>query len=111
MSRVGGVHGKPLSTIDRESRRKEKEWIKRSREHSLTGEELKIVIVNSDLVEKAREALKGLSVVTPYTLMSKLENVTYSVAKKLLEKLEEEGIVKLVSKNRRVSIYTKASAS
>lgn len=106
---MGGVHGKPLSTVDRESRRKEKEWVKKIKEQSLRGEELKVVIVDDELISKAREVLKGLKVVTPYTLMSKLENVTYTVAKRVLEKLEEEGRVKLVSRNRRVSIYTAAS--
>lgn len=107
---MGGVHGKPLSTIDRESRRLEKEIALKFREQLPRGEGVKLVVLTEELLERAREIVRGSRVVTPYTLLSKMDNITYGVAKDILERLESEGVVRLVSRNRRVSIYVPAGS-
>jgi len=52
--------------------------------------------------------LKAMKAITPYTVASKY-NLRQSVAKELINKLEEKGVVTTVSGNSRLRIYKVAS--
>jgi len=98
---MGGIHKKPISSMDKTARKKVAR--PRALESKATTEE-RIPIVTPEILEKARSIVKGLKIITPYKLTANL-NVTYGAAKDILEKLESEGLIKLVSRNRRVAIY------
>jgi len=103
---MGGVHKKPISSLEKRQR---KEEAKRRKERVMKEEriESKTSFVASELLAKAQREIKGIKVITPYTLMGKL-NVTYSVAKDILEVLERKNVVKLMTRNRRVAVYVPA---
>jgi len=107
---MGGIHKKPLSTVDRESRRAEKERLKKFvKVTSEKSEGVKVTVVSGEILNKARDIIKNSRVITPYTIVSKIEGLTYGVAKDVLEMFESEGLIKLVSRNRRISIYVPAN--
>lgn len=97
---MGGIHKKPISAMDKSSRKK----AARPKAPETKTSEERIPIVTPEIMDKARGIVKGLKIVTPYTLMSSL-NVTYGAAKDILETLEREGLIKLASRNRRVAVY------
>ncbi len=68
------------------------------------GEEEAIVELTESLVEQARRELSRERWITPYKVASRY-GIKVSLAKKLLKRLEEEGVLVLFSKSRRSSIY------
>ena len=54
--------------------------------------------------EKIIEELKGTRVLTPYAVSSRF-NIRISIAKDLLDKLEEQGLIELISGYHRLKIY------
>ncbi|TRM82954.1 hypothetical protein DJ531_07650 [Sulfolobus sp. A20-N-F6] len=65
------------------------------------------VTIDDETKRKVIDEIKKESMVTPYTLASKL-GVSISVARKTLKELETQNVVKLYSKNRRLSLYIAA---
>ena len=102
---MGGTHGKPITALEKrqkrllESEKKKKEVRVQKEERSE-----KITYVTSELISKAEKELANVKYITPYMLMSKL-NVTYGVAKDILEELYRKGKVTLISRSRRTAIY------
>ena len=72
------------------------------------GREYTVVIPESLYRRIAREVAKE-RVITPYMLAERY-NMTVSLAKKVLKRLEAEGVVKLYAKNRRAPIYVGSKA-
>ncbi len=105
---MGGVSKKPLSNIEKKMKKEAaaKEEKKVEKKSSKTGKEVmsKTIVLDNETKRKVTDELKREKIVTPYSLASKTE-MTISVAKKMLEEMERQGMVKLVSKNRRVSLY------
>lgn len=56
------------------------------------------------LVKRARNDVQKMDYITPFKLAQRY-NVTVSIAKKILKKLEEEGIIVRYSGTRRSPIY------
>ncbi|MEM1626125.1 MAG: 30S ribosomal protein S25e [Sulfolobaceae archaeon] len=109
---MGGATKKPISTMEKRQKRMAEEQQKKTakRQVSKTGKEVisNVVYVDKETIKKVEEELKKEKIVTPYTLSTKL-GVTISVSKKILEELERQGNIKLVSKNRRVALYVASS--
>ncbi|BFH73421.1 30S ribosomal protein S25e [Sulfurisphaera javensis] len=109
---MGGASKKPISTVEKRMKKMAEEQQKKQQKRAptKTGKELtsKNVIVDNETLKKVQEELKKEIIVTPYTLSSKL-NVTISVAKKILEELERQGVVKIGTKDRRTVVYVAAS--
>ena len=103
---MGGIHKKPISSLEKRQRREE---AKRRKERAIKEEriESKTSFVTPELLAKAQREIRGLKVITPYVLMGKLD-VTYSVAKDILEVLERRRVLKLMTRNRRVAVYVPA---
>jgi len=57
------------------------------------------------VISRVADEIKKENVITPYMLATRL-SISVSAARKLLSDLSSQGEVKLVSKNRRVAIYT-----
>lgn len=53
---------------------------------------------------KVLEELKKMRVLTPYAIASRF-NIRMSTAKDLLERLEDDGVIQLVSGNHNIKIY------
>jgi small subunit ribosomal protein S25e len=62
------------------------------------------VILPEGLYKRISREIRKEPLITPYMLAERY-NMTVSLAKKVLRRLEAEGIVKLYSKNRRAPIY------
>jgi small subunit ribosomal protein S25e len=105
---MGGATKKPISTMEKRQKKLMEEQQKKQakKQISKTGKEVisNVVVVDKETLKKVEEELKKEKIVTPYTLSSKL-GVTISVAKKILEELWKQGVVKQVAKNRRVVLY------
>jgi small subunit ribosomal protein S25e len=105
---VGGASKKPISTVEKRLKKMQEEQQKKGQKRAptKTGKELtsKSITIDKDTIVKVQEELKKEKIVTPYTLSSKL-NVTISVAKKILEELQRQGIVKQEAKSRRTVVY------
>ena len=56
------------------------------------------------LVERARSDVQKMDYITPFKLAQRY-NITVSIAKKILKKLEEEGVIVRYSGTRRSPIY------
>jgi len=85
---------------EEEKKKKEKEKEKAAlKEKKLAG------IVGPDIKGgKMLEELRKMRVLTPYAVASKF-NLRISAAKDLLEQLESDGLVRLVSGNHDIKIY------
>jgi small subunit ribosomal protein S25e len=68
------------------------------------SEEAIIVDITPSLLEQARRELVREKWITPYKVASRY-GIKVSLAKRLLRKLEEEGLIVLFSKNRRSPVY------
>ncbi len=105
---MGGVSKKPLSNVEKKMKKEAaaKEEKKTEKKSSKTGKEVmsKTILLDNETKKRVMDELKREKIVTPYSLASKSE-MTISVAKKMLEEMEKQGMVKLVSKNRRVTLY------
>ena len=109
---MGGATKKPISSMEKRQKKllEEQQKKQQKRQPTKTGKELtsKNVIVDEETLKKVQEELKKERIVTPYVLSGKL-NVTISVAKKILEELERQNVVKLAAKDRRTAVYIAAS--
>jgi len=92
----GGKPKKPLSAIDKSSRKRAAELVKKSRDEKRVSS---YYAVTDDLVRKAARVVSSADVVTPSSLASAL-GVKVSIAKSLMRTLLRTGVLKLVSKSR-----------
>lgn len=106
---MGGKKKLSLSQMERMQMRKDEEEKKKKEKDKATVKEKKLPgILFPDLKgEKLAEELKKMRVLTPYTVASRF-NIRISVAKDLLEQLEDDGVVQLVSGNHNIKIYKAA---
>ncbi|MGC8998002.1 MAG: hypothetical protein ACP5JW_01155 [Candidatus Bathyarchaeia archaeon] len=89
-----------MRKAEEEKKKKEKEKEKAAaREKKLAG-----IFVPDVQGEKILEELKKMRVLTPYTVATRF-NIRISAAKDFLERLEEDGLVQLVSGNHDIKIY------
>jgi small subunit ribosomal protein S25e len=98
---MGGKKKLTLKQMERMQMRKGEEEKKAagSREKKPTG------IIPPDIKSgKMVDELKKMKVLTPYTVASRF-NLRISVAKDLLEQLEDNGTIQLVSGNHNIKIY------
>lgn len=84
---------------DKEKDKKKKEKSGAPREKKPLG-----IIPPNPKSEKVVSELKKMRVLTPYAVASRL-NIRMSVAKDLLETLEKNGTIQLVSGNHNIKIY------
>ncbi len=106
---MGGVHKKPISAIEKRTRRMmEKEKKKPTKTLTETEKRERSVIVTQELVKAVEKEVRNSKVITPYLIMSRFD-ITYGNAKRVLKQLAKKGIIKEVSRNRRVIVYLPAA--
>ncbi|MEJ2770629.1 MULTISPECIES: 30S ribosomal protein S25e [unclassified Stygiolobus] len=108
---MGGASKKPISNIEKRLKKQQEETQKKAQKKtSKTGKEVtsKATTVDKDTINKVQEELKKEKIITPYVLANKI-NVNISVAKKILEELERQGMISQVVKNRRTVVYITSS--
>mgnify|MGYP000055859433 CR=1 FL=1 len=107
---MGGVHKKPISVIEKRTRRMVggKTGRREKRPLSETEKRERSVIVTTELLKTIESSVREFKVVTPYLIMTK-HDITYGNAKRVLEILHKKGIIREVSRNRRVRVYVTAS--
>ncbi|MBO3804070.1 MAG: hypothetical protein JTT11_09440 [Candidatus Brockarchaeota archaeon] len=98
---LGGAKKKSISQM---AKKQEKEGTAEKKEEKRERKVPKSVYLDFDGKE-VEKALKELKVVTPNSLASQL-NVRVGVAKRILDSLEDEGRVKLVSGSNRLRVYS-----
>ncbi|MGQ9506280.1 MAG: hypothetical protein ACUVTB_00280 [Candidatus Bathycorpusculaceae bacterium] len=102
---MGGKKKLSLKQMERMQLRKDAEEKKRKEKEAAPREKKPSGIIPPDpRSEKIVGELKKMSVLTPYAVASRL-NLKISAAKDLLEQLEDEGIVQLVSGSHNIKIY------
>ncbi|MEM1539025.1 MAG: hypothetical protein QXW82_01815 [Candidatus Bathyarchaeia archaeon] len=106
---MGGKKKLSLSQMERMQMRKdEEEKKKKEKDKAIVKEKKPTGILFPDLKgEKVVEELRKMRVLTPFSVASRF-NIRISVAKDLLEQLEDDGIVQLVSGNHDIKIYKAA---
>ncbi|MDH7477553.1 MAG: hypothetical protein QHH17_04125 [Candidatus Bathyarchaeota archaeon] len=102
---MGGKKKLSLKQMERMQLRKDTEE-KRKKEKEAGPKEKKPsgIIPPNPKSEKIVGELKKMNALTPYTVASRF-NLRISAAKELLEQLEDEGIVQLVSGSHNIKIY------
>ena len=105
---MGGKKKKSLTQMEKAQRRAEEKRRKREarlRESQTKG--LARVIMPDIKDQKVLDEIKKMSVITPYAVASRF-NIRISIAKDMLEKLHQRGLVTSVSGNRNLKIYRPA---
>ena len=92
----GGKPKKPLSAIDKSSRRRSAELIKKGKEEKRVSS---YYAITDHLVKKAARVISNADVVTPSVLASTLD-IKVSIAKSLIRALLKTGALKLIDKSR-----------
>ncbi len=106
---MGGVHKKPISAIEKRTRRMmEEKTRKTQRTLSETEKRERSVIVTPELYKAVEREIRNYKVITPYLIMTKFD-ITYGNAKRVLNQLAKKGVIKEVSRNRRVIVYLPAA--
>ncbi|MEM2419825.1 MAG: hypothetical protein QXL38_02415 [Candidatus Bathyarchaeia archaeon] len=104
---MGGKKKLTLKQMERMQMRKgEEEKKKKEKEKAAAPKEKKPagVLIPDIKGGKMLEELRKMRVITPYAVASKF-NIRISAAKDLLEQLESNGLVQLVSGNHDIKIY------
>ncbi len=106
---MGGVHKKPISVIEKRTRRmlEGKAGRREKRPLSETEKRERSVIVTPGLLRTIESGIREFKVITPYLIMTKYD-ITYGNAKRVLEILSRKGLIREVSRNRRVRVYVVA---
>ncbi len=104
-----GRVNKPITAVEK---RQMRELLKQLRQRMI--EERKAtrgvthhVVADEGIVDKAQKVVKSMNFVTPSALAEKL-GVDMGLAKRILRDLENRGVLKLYSRNRRIQIYVPA---
>ena len=102
---MGGKKKLSLSQMEKLQRRQREQ----QRKVRLAGKEKKTAnVLLPEIKDDLINELKKMRVITPYGVASKLD-LRISVAKDFLEELERKGIVKFVSRSRKIKVYTIAA--
>ena len=108
---MGGKKKLTLKQVERMQTKKDEEEKdqKKKEKTPAPSKERKSSIILPDLKsEKIVGEIKKMNVLTPYAVASRF-NIRISTAKDLLEQLEKNGTVQIVSGNHDIKIYTAAS--
>jgi small subunit ribosomal protein S25e len=90
-----------------QARRSEKREIKPSGSPPKREKKTAGIILPNPRSEKIINEIKRMKTLTPFTVASRF-NLRLSVAKDLLEELEQKGVIQFVSRSRNLKIYTPA---
>lgn len=102
---MGGKKKLSLKQMERMQLRKDEEEKKKKEKEKAAKEKKPAGISIPDVKSgKMLEELKKMRVLTPYAVASRF-NIRISAAKDLLEQLEDDGLVQLVSGNHDIKIY------
>lgn len=103
---MGGVHKKPISVMEKRTRRMFEGKPSKKERKPLTETEKRerSVIVTPSLLRSIEREIKTFKVITPYLIMTKY-NITYGNAKRVLAILSRKGLIREISSNRRVRVY------
>jgi small subunit ribosomal protein S25e len=108
---MGGKKKLGLKQMERmQTKKDEEDAEKKKKEKTGQREKKTIGIIPPDAKnEKTINEIKKMNVLTPYGVASRF-NIRISAAKNLLEQLEENGAVQLVSGSHNIKIYKPAAA-
>ncbi|MBO3839783.1 MAG: hypothetical protein QXN75_05685 [Thermoproteota archaeon] len=103
---MGGTKKLRLSQLEKRQEREKlkKEGGTKPKSERKTGEVL------NEADEKVFEKLKGLKVLTPYVVFTQT-GLRMGEAKRLLKRLEEKGLLKRVTEENRLLLYTLSKAA
>lgn len=105
---MGGKKKLSLKQMERMQARQQVKEKKKEKEATSKDKKTAGIIIPEVDRKKIVDELKKIRVLTPYTIASRF-NIRISTAKDFLEKLESEGIVKMVSGNHTLKIYEVAA--
>ncbi|MCX8184398.1 MAG: hypothetical protein RMI56_05935 [Sulfolobales archaeon] len=96
----GGKSKKPLSVMDKEARKKEKETLKKSAREEKTSKKTQAELgLSEQLIKRASKTISESKIATPSSLASAL-GVKVSVARALLKEIIRSGEAVLVARHR-----------
>lgn len=105
---MGGKKKRSLKKIERtQARRGERKEPKPSESPSKRERKTAGIVLPNPRSEKILNEIKKMKTLTPFTVASRF-NLRLSVAKDLLEQLEQKGVIQFVSRSRNLKIYTPA---
>ncbi len=107
---MGGVHKKPISVMEKRTKKMFEGKSSKKEKKPLTETEKRerSVIVTPGLLRAIEREIRAFKVITPYLIMTKYD-ITYGNAKRVLAILSKKGIIREISRNRRVRVYVLAS--
>lgn len=105
---MGGKKKLSLKQMERMQARQQAKEKKKEKEATTKEKKIAGILIPEVDGKKMVDELKKMRVLTPYTIASRF-NIRISTAKDFLEKLESEGIVRMVSGNHTLKIYEVAA--
>ncbi|MBS7247658.1 MAG: eS25 family ribosomal protein [Candidatus Jordarchaeales archaeon] len=78
-------------------------------QEKVVEKEVRKILVDEATLESIEKEVPKMKVITPSEVSDKY-GVRVSVAKSILKRLEEKGLIKLVSSDRRLKVWTGARA-
>lgn len=106
---MGGAKKKPISKVAKALERARRKEAEKGKKTKVKVEKIiRDFRVTSDLLEKIRQEVPKKRAITPSTISLEY-NIKVGVAKEILRTLNDEGLIRLVSKGRGVEIYAPAS--
>jgi small subunit ribosomal protein S25e len=106
---MGGKKKLSLKQIERmQARRSEKREARPSSSSFEREKKSGGIFLPDPRSEKILSEIKKMKTITPFSVASRF-NLRLSVAKDLLEELEQKGVIQFVSRSRNLKIYTPAA--
>jgi len=102
---MGGKKKTSLKKIERVQTRKGEKETKSGGSPSKRERKTAGIILPNPRSEKIINEIKKMKTLTPFSVASRF-NIRLSVAKDLLEQLEQKGVIQFVSRSRNLKIYT-----
>lgn len=103
---MGGKKKLTLKQTEKiQARKSEKKEAKPSGSSSRSEKKTAGIVLPNPRSEKMAKEIKKMKALTPFTIASRF-NLRLSVAKDLLEELEQRGLIRFMSRSRNVKIYT-----
>lgn len=107
---MGGKHKKSIAQMEKQQMLSRLRALKGKKKSEVVERTVRNVLVTDNLISEIRDDVSKIRYITPSTIALKY-NLRLSIARDILEKLESEGRIMRVSKNRRLAIYKPIAAS
>lgn len=107
---MGGKHKKSITQMEKQQMLAKLKALRGKRKYEVMEKTVRSILISDELISQIRNEIHNMRYITPSSIALKY-NLRISVAKDLLEQLENEGEIMRITKNRRIIVYKPIAAS